>query len=90
MTLKDLDFSKSSSSRLGKGSYGEVELVSHRLTGQKLAVKKIDKQSLSNKKIKATLLREVEIHRKLHHENIIRLYCSLEDDAYIYLVLELA
>ena len=90
MSLKDLDFSKSHNSKLGKGSYGEVELVQHKTTGQKLAVKKIDKQSLSNKKIKATLMREVDIHRKLYHENIIRLYCSLEDEAYIYLVLELA
>lgn len=53
-------------------------------------MKKIDKQSLANKKIKATLMREVEIHKKLSHENIIRLYTSLEDDHFIYLILEYA
>jgi serine/threonine protein kinase len=75
---------------LGKGSYGEVQLAQHVLSGRKLAIKKIDKQSLANKKIKATLLREVEIHKKLGHENIIRLYTSVEDDNFIYLVLEYA
>lgn len=35
-------------------------------------------------------MREVDIHRRLKHENIIRLYNSLEDNNYIYLVLEYA
>ena len=65
--LSDLEFMKAGSSLLGKGSYGEVELAKHKRTGMKLAVKKIDKQSLANKKIRATLLREVEIHKKLKH-----------------------
>ena len=47
---------------LGKGAYGQVEMAVHTRTGAKLAVKKIDKRSIANKKIKATLMREVEIH----------------------------
>lgn len=35
-------------------------------------------------------MREVEIHKKLKHENIIQLYTSFEDEKYIYLVLEYA
>ena len=84
--ISDTDFVKS----VGTGSYGEVDLVTHRRLGKKLAVKKIDKQSLANKKIRATLLREVEIHKQLRHDNIIRLYTSTEDEKYIYLVLEYA
>lgn len=57
--LSDLEFIWNVS--LGKGSYGEVELARHKKTGIKLAVKKIDKQSLANKKIRATLMREVQI-----------------------------
>lgn len=59
-------------------------------TQTKVAVKKIDKRSLANKKIKATLMREVEIHRKLKHQNIIRLYTHFEDAEFLYLVLEYA
>ena len=35
-------------------------------------------------------MREVQIHKKLKHENIIRLLTSIEDDKYIYLILEYA
>jgi serine/threonine protein kinase len=35
-------------------------------------------------------MREVDIHKKLKHENIIRLYTSFEDSHFIYLVLEYA
>jgi serine/threonine protein kinase len=62
----------------------------HRRTGTKLAIKKIDKRSIANKKIKSILMREVEIHKQLKHENIIKLYTSFEDAEYVYLVLEYA
>jgi serine/threonine protein kinase len=35
-------------------------------------------------------MREVDIHKKLKHENIIRLHTSFEDSHFIYLVLEYA
>lgn len=85
--LSDLEFVKGS---LGKGAYGEVEMAVHKKIGIKLAIKKVDKRSLANKKIKATLMREIEIHKRLKHENIIRLYTSVEDKDFIYLVLEYA
>ena len=88
ITLKDIEFVKSA--KLGKGSYGEVEQGILKRTGKKIAIKKIDKSSVANKKIKATLMREVQIHKKLKHENIIRLLTSIEDDKYIYLILEFA
>jgi serine/threonine protein kinase len=88
-TLRDLEFVKKNGG-LGKGAYGEVEMAVHKKTGIKLAIKKIDKRSIANKKIKATLMREVDIHKQLKHENIIRLYTSFEDTEYIYLVLEFA
>ena len=58
-TVQDLKFVKT----VGTGSYGEVDLMVHKKLGVQLAVKKIDKSSLANKKIKATLMREVEIHK---------------------------
>ena len=61
ITINDIEFQKNGNVILGKGSYGEVELARHKRTGKLLAVKKIDKMSLANKKIKATLMREVMI-----------------------------
>jgi serine/threonine protein kinase len=89
---------------LGKGSYGEVELarvvqrsdrpqLPRELIGKFIAVKKIDRNSLRNKKIAATLLREVDIHRRIKHENIVRLYQAIDvksNSRYLYLFLEYA
>ena len=59
LSLKDIEFIKNGNRVLGKGSYGEVELGKLKRTGKKVAIKKIDKLSFANKKIKATLMREV-------------------------------
>jgi serine/threonine protein kinase len=61
MTKKDLDFVTTREANLGKGSYGEVQLAKHRETGIQIAVKKIDKASLTSNKIKETLIREIRI-----------------------------
>ena len=59
--MTELDFVKAKGG-LGKGAYGQVDMAVHGKSGTKLAVKKIDKRSIANKKIKSTLMREVDIH----------------------------
>ncbi len=61
ITKKDLDFMQSKEANLGKGSYGEVQLAKHKTSGLKIAVKKIEKKSLTSNKIKETLIREIRI-----------------------------
>lgn len=61
ITKDDLEFINSKIANLGKGSYGEVQLALHKATGIKIAVKKIEKSSLTTTKIKETLLREIKI-----------------------------
>ena len=53
-----------------------------------MAVKKLDKRKLKTPKMKETLRREIQIHKKLQHGNIVRMYADLEDNQYIYLVME--
>jgi serine/threonine protein kinase len=60
----------------------------HKTTNVTVAVKKIDKSSLKTTKMKETLKREIQIQKQLKHVNIVRLYTSLEDERYIYLILE--
>ena len=57
----DLEFMVSKEANLGKGSYGEVQLAKHRKTGVLVAIKKIEKRSLTSSKIKETLIREIRI-----------------------------
>jgi len=83
--LHELEFE---SKQIGKGSYGTVQLALHKPSGIMVAVKKITKQSITNPKVNSALRREIQIHKKLRHVNIVRLYTSLEDDNYIYLILE--
>lgn len=59
----DLEFIQTKEANLGKGSYGEVQLARHKATGIQIAVKKIEKQSLSSSKIKETLIREIRIQK---------------------------
>lgn len=65
-----------------------MTLAIHNPTGIRVAVKKIEKASLTSQKIKETLKREILIQKRLRHINIVRLYCSLEDENHIYLILE--
>ena len=90
MTKDDLEFIQSKEGNLGKGSYGEVQLAIHKGTGIQIAIKKIEKASLSSSKIKETLIREIRIQKQLNHEYICRLYTSFEDKTTIYLALEYA
>ena len=61
LTKDDLEFIQSKEGNLGKGSYGEVQLAMHKGTGIQIAIKKIEKASLSSSKIKETLIREIRI-----------------------------
>lgn len=57
MTLKDLKFDSAKS--IGKGSYGIVQLATHIPSGIRVAVKKIDKSTLTSARIRETLKREI-------------------------------
>lgn len=63
MTMRDLTMEKGKDSSLGKGSYGEVQKATHNNLGIPIAVKKIEKRSLTSSKIKETLIREIRIQK---------------------------
>jgi serine/threonine protein kinase len=57
MQLSDLTVEDAK--QIGKGSYGTVQLATHRKSGIRVAVKKIDKKSLTSAKMRETLRREI-------------------------------
>jgi serine/threonine protein kinase len=61
--MRDLEFENGKDANLGKGSYGEVTKAMHKSMGIPIAVKKIEKKSLTNQKIKETLIREIRIQK---------------------------
>lgn len=80
---------------LGKGSYGEVRLVQHKVTKQKFAMKavrtiQILKDSITDASSLNVLLREIAVHKSLTHRHIVKLYDHFEDDTSVYLLLEYA
>lgn len=86
--LKDFIPIKNSKSLLGKGAYGEVQLVQHVRSKFLYALKMIRKSSLSYHNPIEIFLREISVHKSLIHPNITRLYDHLEDRHGIYLILE--
>lgn len=76
---------------IGKGSFARVFLAQRRNNGMNLAVKTFDKSLLtsSTEKARASLINEINVMRRLEHNNIIQLYEVHESDKHIYLVLEL-
>eukprot|EP00946_MAST-07B_sp_MAST-7B-sp1_P003723 g3723.t1 len=73
---------------LGEGSYSTVYSATHYTLGGDFAVKRVDKSLLCTKEEKSALKREVEMHLRLHHRNIVQLYEVYEDAKYLWLVME--
>ena len=72
---------------VGKGGYGEVKRVVHKITGETRAMKIIKKESCDEEYLKS-LTNEINILRMLDHPNIIKLYEIYQDSACIYLITE--
>ncbi|KAG0551777.1 hypothetical protein BDA96_01G452300 [Sorghum bicolor] len=72
---------------IGSGAYSQVWLGRHRARGTEVAVKEIAMERLSNK-LRESLLSEVDILRRIRHDNVIALHDSIKDHGRIYLILE--
>lgn len=76
---------------LGAGAFGDVYLVKHKKDGKFFAVKQMNKQKILSTGAKLDIVRrEIDIHSRLVHENIIRLHSYYEDAESFYLILEYA
>lgn len=75
---------------LGSGAFGEVRLVTSKLSGEKLALKCIDKGSVSDVSEVDRVSREFYILTSLDHKHVIRLHEVFQDESKLYLVMEYA
>ncbi|KAM7505197.1 hypothetical protein LguiB_004101 [Lonicera macranthoides] len=72
---------------LGVGAFGKVKVALHTLTGLKVAIKILDRQSI-NFEAAEKVRREINILRLLSHPHVVRLYEVIETRANIYMIME--
>lgn len=71
--------------KLGEGTFGKVYRIKSKTNGEIRAMKQIPKSSITNQ---SQFDMEIEIMKKMDHPNIIKLYEYIEDDRFVYLVME--
>ena len=78
------------SDMIGRGSFGYVFLAySKHGDKPRVAIKKIDKETLLNQYNHERLISEIMIHLNMKHVNIVELYLYFEEQGGYYLVMEL-
>ncbi|XP_039614223.1 maternal embryonic leucine zipper kinase [Polypterus senegalus] len=71
---------------IGTGGFAKVKLGRHIITGEKVAIKIMDKKELGDDLPRVKT--EIEAMKNLSHQNICRLYHVIETSRRIYMVLE--
>ncbi|KAM8825582.1 serine/threonine-protein kinase BRSK2-like isoform 4-T4 [Synchiropus picturatus] len=72
---------------LGKGQTGLVKLGVHCITGQKVAIKIVNREKLSQS-VLMKVEREIAILKLIEHPHVLKLHDVYENNKYLYLVLE--
>eukprot|EP01104_Vermistella_antarctica_P017388 TRINITY_DN615_c0_g1_i3.p1 TRINITY_DN615_c0_g1~~TRINITY_DN615_c0_g1_i3.p1 ORF type:complete len:746 (+),score=197.02 TRINITY_DN615_c0_g1_i3:596-2833(+) len=74
---------------LGAGSTGRVKLGFHKDTGEKVAVKIVDKEYLTQRpNMRKKLEREIAVMKLLDHPHVLKMYDVYETDHYLFLILD--
>lgn len=75
---------------LGEGTFGKVKIAIHSQTGQKVAVKILNKIKIKQNRDEERISREINILKKMMHPNIAQLYAVIETTHNLYLIMEYA
>ncbi|RCV10431.1 hypothetical protein SEVIR_2G117500v4 [Setaria viridis] len=87
---KDFEARYSLGKLLGHGQFGYTYAAVDRASGDRVAVKRIDKNKMVLPVAVEDVKREVKILKALQgHENVVHFYNAFEDDNYVYIVMEL-
>ncbi|XVE87431.1 hypothetical protein DITRI_Ditri18aG0116800 [Diplodiscus trichospermus] len=87
---KDFDKRYTIGKLLGHGQFGYTYVATDKASGDRVAVKKIDKNKMVLPIAVEDVKREVKILEALKgHENVVQFYNAFEDDSYVYIVMEL-
>jgi 5'-AMP-activated protein kinase catalytic alpha subunit len=75
-------------STLGVGTFGKVKLAEHVITGQKVAIKIINKQKMHQMNMHEKLSREINILKMMAHPHVIRMYELIDSPTELFMVME--
>ncbi|XP_076904166.1 calcium-dependent protein kinase 28-like [Bidens hawaiensis] len=88
--LKDFYQRYTTGKLLGHGQFGYTYVAVDKAKGDRVAVKKIDKNKMVLPIAVEDVKREVKILQALNgHENVVKFYNAFEDDNFVYIVMEL-
>ena len=73
---------------VGKGTFSKVKLGINKSTGEKVAIKILDKRMIKTKNDQIRIQRELTILRKINHINIVKIIQTKEDQDNIYIIME--
>ena len=73
---------------VGEGTFGKVKIAVHIPTGEKVAVKILEKSKIKDQADVRRVNREIKILKKTRHSNIIQLYEVIDTSNAIYLMME--
>ncbi|URE06847.1 calcium-dependent protein kinase [Musa troglodytarum] len=74
---------------LGHGQFGYTFVATDKANGDRVAVKRIDKNKMTLPIAVEDVKREVKILKALKgHENVVDFYNAFEDDSYVYIVMD--
>ena len=73
---------------IGKGTFSKVKLGIIKSTGEKVAIKILEKRKIKNKTDQIRVERELNILKKINHINIVRIIQTKEDQNNIYIIME--
>ena len=75
-------------SKIGQGTFSKVCMGIHIPTGEKVAIKILQKNQIKEKTDKIRIEKEINLQKKLHHQNIIHQYSVLDTETAIYIITE--
>ena len=76
--------------QLGEGTFGYVKMAVNNQTGEKVAIKILEKKKILEFEDIIRIEREIKILKRVRHPNIIHLYSILQTEDNIYIIMEYA
>ena len=75
-------------STIGQGTFSIVKLGINKLTGEKVAIKILEKKKIIKKEELERVIREINILKNIKHLNLIKVNQIKEDDEHYYMIME--